>query len=269
MCLNEQLRLCPGYCCRISARETGNQRGYGARITAIKKILSGKSAALARELKQKLRRLSSKKEFEKAAAVRDELAGIDRIAAHRGLLLPFEKQDAAEPEANALLALKQILNLKTFPYRIECYDASSLAGTGAVGAMTVFANNLPDTSGWRLFKMHGAVKPNDLSQIEEMLLRRLARRDWPMPDLMLVDGGSAQLAAAVRALARHKLKIPVAAIMKGKSARDRLLWNSGARALSFALLPKDVRTTLANIRDKTHYFALSYQRRIRRKSVFT
>jgi excinuclease ABC subunit C len=267
-CLKTQLGLCPGYCCNAAADPSAEEiRRYRRTIAHIKKILIGENRSLQRELERNLRNAVRQKRFEDAARIRDELEGLSRMLAHRGLLLPFETKEIAAPSP-ALEELQRILRLTVFPRRIECYDASVIAGTHAVGAMTVFVYGTAAPSTWRLFRMRRPGTPTDPAQIEEMLTRRLAHREWPLPDLIIVDGGIAQRAAAERALRHAHLAIPIIAIAKGNARRDRLVWGTPPRMRSFAQLPPELAHLLRRIRDATHQFSLAYHRHVRRKSVF-
>lgn len=267
MCLQSQLGLCPGYCCLKSAAPTQkDRRAYAARISRVKKILTGKSAALKRELERELRRAARERRFEDAARIRDELRGLTRILEHRGLLLPLETKEAPEP-SGTLPALQKILGMRGFPGRIECYDASVIAGAYAVGAMTAFENGVPDTSGWRLFRMRRRGIPNDPAQIEEMLSRRLTHREWRLPDLIIVDGGVTQLGAVRNTLRKARLVVPSAAIAKGKQKNDRLVFGDPPKLIPVSKLPREVSRLLTRIRNETHRFAISYHRRLRRRTI--
>jgi excinuclease ABC subunit C len=270
VCLTAQLGLCPGYCCQkhpLSGVENlpfGARREYAQRIAAIKKILTGKSAKLQSELTQKLDAAAAEKKFEEAARIRDQLRGLKRVFEHRGLFLGLESDAVkADFELSSLKGLARILELAELPRRIEFYDASILSGTGAVGGMTAWQNGKPDKSGWRLFQMRktGDLGAGDPAQITEMLERRLSRREWKLPDLILVDGGSTQYSAAKAAIQRANLKIASAAIVKGKPRNDRLLRDG--KIIPLSKLPRDVARLLARMRDATHRFSLGYQRKQR------
>ncbi|MGC1185297.1 MAG: excinuclease ABC subunit UvrC [Candidatus Dormiibacterota bacterium] len=105
--------------------------------------------------------------------------------------------------------LGQRLGLAQLPRRIECYDISNTMGEQSVGSMVVFEDARPKTSDYRIFAIRSVEGPNDFASLEEVLTRRLAHigladeRDGSLgvrPDLIIVDGGAGQLAAAHRAL---------------------------------------------------------------------
>ena len=86
--------------------------------------------------------------------------------------------------------IKQTLNLKKIPNRIECYDVSNTQGTNPVASMVTFINGSPDKAKYRKFKI--ATKgPNDYAMMSEAVHRRLKRineKGWEEPDLILIDG---------------------------------------------------------------------------------
>jgi len=107
--------------------------------------------------------------------------------------------------------LGQHLGLAQLPRRIECYDISNTMGEQSVGSMVVFEDARPKTSDYRIFTIRSVEGPNDFASLEEVLSRRLAHigqadeRDESLgvrPDLIIVDGGAGQLAAAHRALTK-------------------------------------------------------------------
>ena len=106
--------------------------------------------------------------------------------------------------------LRRELGLDRPPNRIECYDISNTMGEQSVGAMVVFEAARPKPSDYRIFGIRTVQGPNDFASMEEVLSRRLAHLERPgerdqslgvRPDLIIVDGGPGQLAAASRALA--------------------------------------------------------------------
>jgi excinuclease ABC subunit C len=112
--------------------------------------------------------------------------------------------------AAALEDLRQRLGLASPPHRIECYDISNTMGEQSVGSMVVFEDARPKPADYRIFSIRTVEGPNDFASLEEVLTRRLAhlsRQDQGdqslgvQPELLIVDGGEGQLAAAHRALA--------------------------------------------------------------------
>jgi excinuclease ABC subunit C len=157
-------------------------------------------------------------------------------------------------------------------YRIEGYDISNISGTSAVGSMVVFEDGEANKNEYRKFKIKSIFQPNDVGMLKEVLERRFAHASeaasdegspkdrWRMPDLILVDGGLAQVNMARRVLLQAQLKIPILGIAKGPR-RDR---ND-----IIGLIPKGVhKETLIKVRDEAHRFAVGYHRAVRAQRVF-
>ncbi len=176
-------------------------------------------------------------------------------------------------EARLLAALKElqrVLKLERLPGRMECFDISNIQGTNAVGSMVVFDYARPKKDEYRKFKINKKQTPDDFAMMQEMLERRFKRslsddntKKWPMPDLVIVDGGKGQLSTAVNVLRQFKLDdLPIIGLAKrleeiflpGSSTPIILPNNSIALYL------------LQRIRDEAHRFAITYHRKLRSKS---
>ena len=185
--------------------------------------------------------------------------------------------------SRAVSGVYEGLELKNLPYRIECYDISDLGGQDAVGSMVVYEGGIPARKDFRRFRIKWVEGPNDAAMLEEVLERRLAKLDilpperegergddgrvrldsfHKKPDLMIIDGGEAQLGAALKALKRHdRLDIEVAAWAK----RMEEIYLPGRKAP--VLLPRDSEALhlLQRIRDEAHRYAIEYHHQQRAK----
>ena len=97
------------------------------------------------------------------------------------------------------LALQKILNLSSLPKRIECFDISHSMGEATVASCVVFDDNGPLKQAYRRFNIEKIVAGDDVAAMRQVLSRRfnyLKKNEAILPDLVLVDGGKAQLAAA-------------------------------------------------------------------------
>jgi excinuclease ABC subunit C len=154
----------------------------------------------------------------------------------------------------ALDEIAAALKLSQAPARIECYDISNVQGAFPVGSMVVVEDGLPKKSDYRKFSIKTIKGPDDFHMMAEMLSRRLAREDWPRPDLIVLDGGKGQL-SVVRA--NVKTTIPIVALAK----REEEVFVPG-RADSIRL-PRDSEGLflLQRIRDEAHRFAIGTYRK--------
>jgi excinuclease ABC subunit C len=174
----------------------------------------------------------------------------------------------------ALEELADALSLPTLPTRIECYDISNFQGSEQVGSMVVFEDGKPRTGEYRRFRIRTVEGPNDVASHQEVLRRRfkLARtgdegaeeeRRWKMPDLVIVDGGRAQVSAAKAVLDELGLHdLPLAGLAK---EREELVLPGVAEPV---LLPTTSQALylVQRLRDEAHRFAITYHRDLRRKA---
>ena len=143
--------------------------------------------------------------------------------------------------------------------RIEGYDISNISGTSSVGSMVVFTNGEPDYDAYRKFKIRTIMQANDVGMLKEVLRRRFARRgkgDWPIPHLLLIDGGKPQVNAAREVLAEIQLSIPVVGIAKGPERKKNEFIGE--------IPPGILEDVLIKVRDEAHRFAISYQKKLRK-----
>lgn len=175
--------------------------------------------------------------------------------------------------ATALEEIRQLLDLPNTPAYIECYDISHTAGSEPVAAMVVFENGQPLRSAYRKFRVKSAVGGDDYGAMAEVLTRRmeeyLANRDSGVgfgrkPDLILLDGGSGQVAAAAPVLQKYDVDIPLYGLVKDDRHRTRAIALSGGE---IAIHRKRAAfTLLANIQEEVHRSAIRYHRQRRKGS---
>jgi len=177
-----------------------------------------------------------------------------------------------EKYANDVVELAKLLDLTKVPQRIEGYDISSIFSKEPVGSMVVFHNGEPDKNEYRKFKIRGEIskdhKHGDVHMLKEILERRF-NNDWPLPDLIVIDGGKAQINVATRILKKLKLDIQVIGITKGEGLRsahapDRLYFPGQTLPLKLPLASPALHV-LKRVRDEAHRFAITYHRKIRSK----
>ncbi|HEX8024661.1 MAG TPA: excinuclease ABC subunit UvrC, partial [Candidatus Limnocylindrales bacterium] len=174
----------------------------------------------------------------------------------------------------ALEELADALSLPTLPTRIECYDISNFQGAETVGSMVVFEDGKPRTGEYRRFRIRGVEGPNDVASHQEVLRRRFKlagrgdegsaeERRWKMPELVIIDGGRAQVNAAKEVLDELGLHdLPLAGLAK---QREELVLPDVAEPV---LLPTTSQALylVQRLRDEAHRFAITYHRDLRRKA---
>jgi len=258
-CFNYEIGLCPGTCVGAITHED-----YIKNIDRLRLFFEGKKAHIIRALEKEMRAASRKQEFERAETLRRQMFALQHIQ-DTALISDNEILMARGVGASVGIGAGAAVTLKD-GYRIEGYDISNISGTSAVGSMVVFTDGEPDKNEYRKFKIRSIFQPNDVGMLKEVLERRFAHATsesesrWRMPDLVLIDGGLAQVNTARRVLLRAGIKVPIIGIAKGPR-RDR---ND-----IIGLIPKGVqKATLIKVRDEAHRFAIGYHRALRRVRTF-
>jgi excinuclease ABC subunit C len=201
--------------------------------------------------------------------------------------------------SQALAEIQQALALDDAPLRIECYDVSNLQGTHVVASMVVFEDGLARKSEYRRFSVKGQDGSDDISAIREVITRRFrrylaereetgeldmlgdpgareedlaserVRGDSPRkfaypPNLVVVDGGAGQVAAASAALT--ELGIEDVAVC-GLAKRLEEVWLPGEEYPVILSRSSEGLYLLQRVRDEAHRFAITYHRAKRGKAA--
>jgi excinuclease ABC subunit C len=168
----------------------------------------------------------------------------------------------------ALEELREVLNLESLPIRIECFDVSNIQGESIVASMTVFVDGRPRSGHYRTFAIRGLEGQDDVGAMREAVSRRFARlRSGDadesfsrMPNLVVVDGGKGQLAAALAAM--DELDLPRVAVI-ALAKREEEVFVPGFPAPIALDRSSPALQLLQRIRDEAHRVALRYHRRKR------
>jgi excinuclease ABC subunit C len=226
----------------------------------------------------------------------DKKALLETVARNAAETLTLHKTRRASDLTTRSKALNEIqegLGLDDAPLRIECYDVSNLQGTHVVASMVVFEDGLARKSEYRRFAIKGRDGTDDISAIHEVILRRFRRylterektgeldtlgdpeaADPPEvsgqkkfaypPNLVVVDGGPLQAAAAARALA--ELGIDDVAVC-GLAKRLEEVWLPGEEYPVILPRSSEGLYLLQRVRDEAHRFAIAYHRQKRSKAA--
>jgi len=181
--------------------------------------------------------------------------------------------------ATDVIELAKVLSLPRVPERIEGYDISNIFGRDAVGSMVVFGGGEPSKKDYRKFKIKIDEEGGDIGMLREVLERRFKRsldvslldKRWPLPDLIIIDGGKAQLNLVLRILKKFKLDIPALAVSKGAGLRsaaapDKIFFPGEAKPLELSLSSPALHL-VKRVRDEAHRFAIKYHKDLRSKNL--
>jgi excinuclease ABC subunit C len=148
-------------------------------------------------------------------------------------------------------------------FRIEAYDVAHIAGKNVVGVMTVLENGELNKKEYRMFKISDKNSQGDTNSLCEILERRLGHTDWKMPNLIVVDGGDAQLNTAERLIKEKNFEIPVVAVTKDIHHKAKEIRGT-TKGVQDLIKGYEKQILLAN--NESHRFALNFHRKQRAKS---
>jgi len=179
----------------------------------------------------------------------------------------FKQKFQSLKASTGVVELQEYLGLEEMPYRIEGFDISHVQGTDTVASMVVFENGEPKKSDYRRFKIKHGQGNNDFLSMSEVVTRRYSRLlegGKKFPDLILIDGGKGQLAAAVEIL--NNLGRPGEQII-GLAKREEEVFLPGQSEP--IILPRNSQALylIQRVRDEAHRFAVSYHRKLRSRRL--
>jgi excinuclease ABC subunit C len=264
-CLFFHIGLCKAPCAGYIDPES-----YRKEIKQIMLFLEGKRKELERQIEREMQQAAEELAFEEAAKLKKQLDDIHYITqSFRKPEEYIENPNLKEDQRTAVLEelqehLKKYILLPNLPIRIETYDISNIQGKQAVGAMVVATNAEPDKREYRKFKIKTKDTPDDFTMMSEMLRRRF-NNDWPMPDLVVIDGGKGQLQVAIDTITQAGLAVPTISLAK----RLEEIWVKTENGFEAILLPRRSKALqlLQQMRDEAHRFGITFHRSLRSKKL--
>ncbi len=260
LCLNAHLDMCPGFCCLKqqnpklkveSERLKVQKKEYARNIRAIRDILNGKRASLITDLERRMKTLGQRHQLLEARELQRRIAKLKRV---------FEN-------ARINARNQRLIGHSGAPSRVEGYDVAAIQGQYAVGAMAVFADGMPDKNEYRLFNIKTA--GGDTDMLREILKRRMKHKEWPLPDLIVVDGGKAQFNVVRKAFGS---RIRIVALAKDKHHRGIKIIEKERgkfRERLLSAMPPQERNLIVHADGEAHRFAIRYHRHLHGRTLLT
>jgi len=232
-CFNRQIGLCPGVC-------TGeiSKADYKMQIRHICELFSGNFKGLKRQLVREMKQAAADENFEKAATLRRQCEALEHI---RDVSL-IKGESRIAPGGGT---------------RIEAYDVAHTAGKETVAVMTVVNNGEPVKDAYRKFKIR-TVSNNDVAALKETISRRLEHSEWPLPRIIAIDGGKAQVRAVEKILTDSGLALPVVGVVKDEFHRP-------SKLIGDSQIIKAHERDLLLANSEAHRFALNFHRKRARR----
>jgi excinuclease ABC subunit C len=168
-----------------------------------------------------------------------------------------------------LFDLQERLDLKVVPRVLLCFDISHIQGSETVASAVVFENGAPKKAEYRHMRIRGDWGNDDYRSMAEAVSRYFRRRleeDGPLPDLVVIDGGKGQLNAALESLRILNLpQVAVAALAK----KEEEVFLPGRPDPVILGRRNPALHLLQRIRDEAHRFAITYNRKLRKRRTIT
>lgn len=256
-CTYCHLDLCPG--------PQPNLVDYIKNVKKLILILKGKRGAVLNSLKKEMKQLSRENRFEEAGKTRDRIYNLQQVMLHTRVIEQNTIENGIEWQITQKI-LEEIAGSNKRISRMECYDVSNIQGKQATGSMAVFTNGKPDTDKYREFRIRAKAESNDIAMLREILQRRFSHKEWQLPEIILIDGGIAQLNVAIRVKneSNYTKGIKVFSIAK----RNNDLYIEGKKQpISLKTLPRGIYNLILQLDKEAHRFAVSYHRKLREKSL--
>ncbi len=265
-CFYYHIKLCPGVCV-----ETVSRRDYAKVIRRLVLFFEGKKAQVLKETERQMKAAAKREDFEEAAKMRNLMFALTHI---QDVSVIKREDDPRE---------SRDLGINVFG-RVESYDISNTLGEQPVASGVVFVEGLPRPSLYKKFRIKTVKGANDVAMMKEVIRRRFAHSSpealaegdagdmplrphrateaWALPDLLVIDGGRAQVNAAMEALAELNLKIPMIGLAKGFDRKQDVVVY-GEKTDELARVVTRYKKILQHARDEAHRFAISYHRKRR------
>jgi excinuclease UvrABC nuclease subunit len=237
-CFNYQIGLCPGTCVGAISK-----KDYARTIRNIALFFKGKKSELVKTLKAEMKAFAKEQEFEKADQAKKQIFALEHIR-DVSLIKKDDHKDYRNTDGEK-------------PFRIEAYDIAHMQGSAMTGVMVVVEDGIVKKADYRMFKIRRK-GINDIASLKEVLERRIGHPEWPMPDLVVTDGGMPQYNVALEAFKNSTAIVGV--VKNEKHQPERLIGNPEL----IKLHQKAV--LLAN--SEAHRFTLKYHSTLRSKNMF-
>lgn len=215
---------------------------YLKSIRHVRLFFEGKKQQIIKELEQDMLQLAKEENFEEANQIKKRIFALKHI------------QDIA------LIKNSHKTYRDHNTIRIEAYDVAHFGGEAMVGVMIVIESGEPKKSEYRKFKIMSVNHSNDPGALKEILERRLAHLEWPLPQIIVVDGSTAQKNVAEYVLKKAGVVIPVVAVVKDDRHRP-------TRFIAAKKLIQQFEIDILHANAEAHRFSLSYHQQKRNKKL--
>lgn len=168
-----------------------------------------------------------------------------------------------DKKKNVVDDLAELLDFKQGLDSIECYDISNLRNEYIVGCMIRFEDGKLNKKMYRRFKIKSTLSQDDPKCMYEIITRRLNHvNEWPLPDVILIDGGKTQLSMVKKAFEVSEEQTNIYGMVKNDKHRTRGLIDLKGEEFDLSE-HKNVLNFLTFLQDEVHRFTITYHRKLR------
>ncbi len=252
-CLLYSIRQCSAPCADKISRAA-----YLEDIQQLRRFLETSPAAVLKEMTAAMDQASGKLEFERAAALRDQIRALSSLSDRGKYARLLQPELFFRDLQGGLRQLQDILDLPEPVRSIEAIDIAHFQGEATVGSLVCFIDGRPFKNGYRRFRIKTVAGIDDYRCIAEVVSRRYrnaGRSGELYPDVILIDGGLGQLHAAQAAFAAMEVKPPMVISL---AKREEEIFVQARQAPLRLARTSEALKMLQYIRDEAHRFAQHY-----------
>jgi excinuclease ABC subunit C len=248
-CFNYQIGLCPGVCADMISK-----KDYSKIIKNIELFFEGKKTQIIKNLQKEMNLFAKEQKFEEANKIKKTIFALNHIQDVSVIArddFSGKRFDLESPKRSNLEEEKSL--------RIEAYDVAHISGSSNVGVMVVLEDGEPAKNEYRKFKVNNS-KQNDIAALKEILERRFTHEEWSFPQIIVVDGGKAQINIARKVLEKFGLDIPVVSVLKNEYHKPKAVMGDKTISSKYS-------NEILLVNNEAHRFAIKYHRSLRNKVI--
>lgn len=215
---------------------------YKKNIKNIVLFFQGKKKTILKSLETDMKILAKQLHFEEAQSIKKQIFALTHINDVAVIKSDFLETHTREEKG----------------IRIEGYDVAHLGGKDMVGVMTVISNGQVDKSEYKKFNIKTQTGANDTGALYEILMRRFRHIEWGIPDIVVVDGGIAQIHVAEQVLKFYQIKIPVISVLKDEGHKPKDI-------LGDTECSKKYKKEILLVNSEAHRFSITFHKEKRAK----
>lgn len=225
-------------------RENTVSEAYQENIKHIRDFFAGKKKKILVELEKKMYSAAKEQKFERASLIKKQifaLTHINDVALMKKEYFDFNIGNSA---------------------RIESYDIAHMSAKNMVGVMTVVLGSQKAPNEYKKFIIRGNSGADDTKALREILERRFNHEEWGIPDVVVIDGGQAQLNVGQQVLKELEKNIPVVSVLKDERHKPKdILGDKG--------IVEKYKEQILLSNAEAHRFAITFHREKRGKNFLT